>query len=223
MRTFLELLREYGPFIARGAWVTIQLTLAGLVISLGIGLVTSLALVARFRPLRWVARAYVEIIRGTPALVQLFLIYFGLASMGIVLPPFVAASLAFGILGGAFVAEIFRAGINALDPGQREAALALGMDYRTMMQKVILPQAIRVVLPPITNTGITLLKDTSLVITIGVADITYRAYNVATQTFRAMPIYIITALIYLAMAYPASVGVRRLEAYLDREGKAAGR
>jgi polar amino acid transport system permease protein len=223
METFLELAREYGPYIARGAWVTLQLTVYGLAISLVIGLVVSLALVSRFRPLRWPARTYVEVIRGTPAILVLFLIYFGLASVGVVLAPFVAASLAFGILGGAFVAEIFRAGIESLDRGQLEAALVLGMDYRTTMRVVILPQAVRVVLPPITNTAITLLKDTSLVLTIGVADITYRAYNVATQTFRAMPIYIISACIYLAMAYPASIGVRRLEAYLDREGKAAAR
>lgn len=222
MAEFLRIVHDYGPYIARGAWVTLQLTVIGMALAIIIGLVMALLLVSRIRPLTMVARAYVEIVRGTPALVQLFLIYFGLAGAGIVLRPFVAAILAFGIMGGAFVAEILRAGINAIDPGQSEAAWALGMDQRTTMRQVILPQAIRVVLPPITNQGIALLKDTSLVVTIGVADITYRSYNIAVQTFRAMPIYIFSALIYLAMAYPASLAVRRLERYLDREGKAAG-
>jgi His/Glu/Gln/Arg/opine family amino acid ABC transporter permease subunit len=221
MHEFLSLLSRYGPYIARGAWVTIQLTVLGMTVSLIIGLFTSLLLVSRVRPLIILARIYVEIVRGTPAIVQLFIIYFGLAGLGLVLKPFLAATIAFGVLGGAFIAEILRAGINAIDAGQTEAAWALGMDYRTTMRRVILPQAVRVVLPPITNNAIYLLKDTSLVVTIGVADITYRAYNIASTTFKAMPIYLISAMVYLSMSYPLSVGVRRLERYLDRAGKAA--
>jgi ectoine/hydroxyectoine ABC transporter permease protein EhuC len=223
MSEFLDIAKEYGPYIVKGAWVTLQLTVMGMALALVIGLIVALLLVSGIRFLAFFARAYVEIVRGTPAIVQLFLIYFGLTGIGIILRPFVAAVLAFGILGGAFIAEILRAGIKAIDPGQTEAAWALGMDQRTTMRHIILPQAVKVVLPPITNQGISLLKDTSLVVTIGVADITYRSYNIAVQTFRAMPIYILSALIYLAMAYPASLAVRRLERRLDREGKAAGK
>lgn len=212
----IELVREYGPYIARGASTTIQLTLAAMAVAIPIGLAGALMLLSGRRWLVWPARIYVEIIRGTPSLVVLFLIYFGLAGNGIVLAPFAGATAALGVLGGAFCAEIFRAGIEGVDEGQREAAHALGMSYRTTMRWVVLPQAIRLSLPPVTNTVIQMLKDTSLVVTIGVADITYRAYNVATATYKAMPVYIIAAVIYLLMAYPASLGVRKLEARMDR-------
>ncbi len=217
----IDLVRDYGPYIARGALITIQLTLAAMAVAIPIGLAGALMLLSGRRWLVWPARVYVEIIRGTPSLVVLFLIYFGLAGNGLVLSPFAGATAALGILGGAFCAEIFRAGIEGVAHGQREAAHALGMSYRTTMRRVVLPQAMRISLPPITNTVIQMLKDTSLVVTIGVADITYRAYNVATSTYRAMPVYIIAAVIYLLMAYPASLGVRRLEARLDRGRKAA--
>lgn len=215
----LELIVNYGPYIAKGAFVTIQLTVAAMLIALPIGLTGALMLLSGRRWLVVPARIYVEVIRGTPSIVVLFLIYFGLAGNGLVLSPFLGASIALGVLGGAFCAEIFRSGIEGVPHGQREAAHALGMNYRTSMRRVILPQAMRIALPPITNTFIQMLKDTSLVVTIGIADITYRAYNVATSTYQAMPVYMIAAVIYLAMAYPASLGVRKLEARLDR-GKA---
>ncbi|MCO6502568.1 MAG: amino acid ABC transporter permease [Acidimicrobiales bacterium] len=212
----LDLVREYGPYIARGAVVTIQLALASMAVALPIGLIGALMLLSGRRWLAAPARLYVEVIRGTPSIVVLFLIYFGLAGNGFVLSPFAGATTALGVLGGAFCAEIFRGAIEGVPVGQREAAHALGMDYRVMMRRVVLPQAMRLSLPPLTNTFVQLLKDTSLVVTIGVADITYRAYNVATSTYRAMPVYMIAAVIYLAMAWPASIGVRRLEARLDR-------
>jgi His/Glu/Gln/Arg/opine family amino acid ABC transporter permease subunit len=212
----LDLVREYGPYIARGAVVTIQLALASMAVALPIGLIGALMLLSGRRWLAAPARLYVEVIRGTPSIVVLFLIYFGLAGNGLVLSPFAGATAALGVLGGAFCAEIFRGSIEGVPVGQREAAHALGMNYRVMMRRVVLPQAMRLSLPPLTNTFVQLLKDTSLVVTIGVADITYRAYNVATSTYRAMPVYMIAAVIYLAMAWPASIGVRRLEARLDR-------
>jgi polar amino acid transport system permease protein len=218
---FWSLLAQYGPQIAAGALATVELTAAGMALSLLMGLILALMLISRARPMVFVARLYVEVLRGTPALVTLFLIYFGLAGVGLVLPPFLSAAIAFGVIGGAFMAEIFRAGIDAIDPGQVEAAKSMGMDYWTSMRRVVLPQAVRVVLPPITNSGITMLKDTSLVVTIGVPEITFRAYNIASNTYQAMPIYIIAGLTYLAMCYPLSLGVRRLESYLDKDSKAA--
>jgi His/Glu/Gln/Arg/opine family amino acid ABC transporter permease subunit len=218
---FFDMLVDYWPELLSGAWTTVKLTLVGFALSIVIGLVFVLLLLSRNRLVVLVARLYIELVRGIPALVTLFLIYFGLASAGLVLSPFLAASLAFGFIGGAFMAEIYRAGIEAIDAGQWEAAKAVGMNYRTTMRRVILPQAIRVVLPPTTNTGITLLKDTSLVVTIGVPDITFEAYNIATDTYRAMPIYVIAGLTYLAMSYPLSLGVRRLERHLNREAKTA--
>lgn len=214
----LELLKEYGPYIAKGALVTLELTAAGMGLALPLGLAGALMLLSRRRPLIVVARTYVELVRGTPAIVILFLFYFGLASAGVVLSPFVGAWLALGVMGGAFLTEIIRAGIEGVPRGQMEAAEALGMDYRVAMRRIILPQATRLVLPPVTNSAILMLKDTSLVLTIGVADITYRAYNVASSTFRAMPIYLIAALIYLAMSIPLAFAVRYLERRLARSG-----
>jgi polar amino acid transport system permease protein len=214
-----DLVEEYGPYIAKGALVTLELTAAAMAVAIPLGLVCALMLLSGRRLLALPARIYVEIIRGTPAIVVLFLIYFGLPNIGIILSPFMGATVALGVLGGAFCAELFRAGIQGVPRGQVEAAHALGMGYRTTMRRVVLPQAARLVLPPLTNTSIQMLKDTSLVVTIGVADITFRAYNVATATFQAMPIYLIAAVIYLAMAYPLSLAVRMLERRMDR-GKA---
>lgn len=223
MGNFWDLLVQYGPEIAAGALTTVELTAVGVAISILLGQIFALMVISGIRPLAVVARVYIEVVRGTPALVTLFLIYFGLAGIGVVLAPFLSAAIAFGVIGGAFMAEIFRAGIEAIDPGQVEAAKSMGMAYWTSMRRVILPQAVRVVLPPITNSGITMLKDTSLVVTIGVPEITFRAYNIASNTYQAMPIYIIAGLTYLAMSYPMSLGVRRLERHLNTDVRAAAR
>lgn len=217
---FLETVQTHGPYVARGLWVTLELTVVGMVLGLIFGLILALMLIAKNRITRFAARAYVEIIRGTPPLVQLFFAYFGLATLGVVLPGVMAAALTFGAITAAYVAEILRAGINGVDFGQTEAAQGLGMDYRTRMRYVIIPQAGRLVLPPLTNEAITLLKSTSLVVTIGIPDVTFRAYDVASKTFNSLPILLFAGILYFGVAYPVSLAVRRMESRLsyDRQG-----
>ena len=157
------------------------------------------------------ATGYVEVLRGTPALLQIFVIYFGLASYGIRLEPLPAAAITLSILGGAYVTEIIRAGIEAVDRGQVEAAESLGMSKAAIMRRIVLPQAAVMMLPPFTNYLISLIKDTSLALTISVPEIMYRSYDVASQTFRSMDIYAIAGVIYLAMCFPLSRLARRLE------------
>lgn len=220
MNTLIEIAREFGPYLLGGVRIALELTLVGMTLGLILGLFLALAQLSQFRLLTISARVFIEVVRGTPALVQLFLMYFGLASVGLVLSPFVAASATFAILGGAFMAEIFRSGIQAVDPGQTDAAKTIGMSYWTTMRFIIVPQATRIVLPPIANEAIQMLKGTSIVLVIGVSDITFRAYDVSSTTYRSMPVLILAALIYLMLAYPMSVGVRRLEARLGSRSQA---
>lgn len=211
MTDLFDLAARYFPYILRGAIVTIELTLVALAGSIAIGLLVALA---RMRPSRWTrapALVYIEIIRATPALLQLFLIYFGLTSFGIRLAPFTAAAVTLSVIGGAYAAEVFRAGIEAVDKGQYEAARSLGMPASLAMRRIILPQAAILVLPPFTNFVIALVKDTSLALTIAVPEIMYRSYDAASQSFRSLEIYAMAGVIYIAICLPLSQFAQNLE------------
>lgn len=213
MSDLIEIATKYFGNIAQGAVVTLQLTAGALILSTALGLVIAgLRLSGRWW-LRAPAVVYIEVIRNTPALLQLFLIYFGLAELGLRLDAFPAAILTLGILGGAFLAEIFRGGILSVDRGQAEAALSLGMRYDQMMRRIVLPQAFRVVIPPSTNYLISLLKETSLVLTIAVPEIMYRANNVASATYQSLAVFAIAGAIYFALCFPLS----RLAIALERK------
>jgi polar amino acid transport system permease protein/cystine transport system permease protein len=168
------------------------------------------------RMLRGLASAYIEILRGTPALAQLFVIYFGLPDIGIHPEPVTAAIIGLGINGSAYLAEIYRAGIEAIHKGQIEAALSLGMTPTRAMQYIILPQALRMMLPPITNFSIILLKDTALVSVVAAPEIMFFARNLVTETFLSMHVYLLAALIYLCMTIPMA----RVVAVLERNRQA---
>lgn len=211
MLDFLDFALKYLPYVARGAVVTIELTAASLVLGAALGLLGALAKQSGRQPFVFIANVYVEVIRGTPALLQIFVMYFGLASYGLRLEPLVAAALTLGIIGGAYITEIIRAGIEAVDRGQVEAATSLGMAPGTIMRRIVLPQAVVLMVPPFTNFLIALIKDTSLALTISVPEIMYRSYDVASQTYRSMEIYAVAGAIYLAMCYPLSRLARRLE------------
>jgi His/Glu/Gln/Arg/opine family amino acid ABC transporter permease subunit len=211
MSEFLSLAQRYFPYILRGTIVTIELTGLSLVISVILGLVAAIGKLSGRRIAAAIAGIYIELIRGTPALLQLFVIYFGLASYGVNLNSFTAAVLTLGFIGGAYLAEVFRAGIESVDRGQVEAAVSLGMRPQPVMRRIILPQALVLILPPFTNFVIALLKDTSLALTIAVPEIMYRSYDVASQTFRSMEVYAMAGAIYLAMCLPLSRVVRALE------------
>lgn len=211
MNDYLELLQTYFPYIAKGAIITIELTVVSLIGSVILGLTTTFAKMTGLRLVGFIADAYVELIRATPALLQLFIIYFGLTSFGLKLNPFTAAALTLSLVGGAYASEIFRAGIEAVDRGQFEAARSLGMPTALAMRRIILPQAGVIILPPFTNFIISMLKDTSLALTISVPEIMYRSYDASSQSFRSMAIYSMAAIIYLAICLPLSRFAKSLE------------
>lgn len=211
MSDYLQLVQTYFPYVAKGASITIQLTIVALLGSVALGLLTTFAKLANLRLLRIVASIYIELIRATPALLQLFIIYFGLTSFGLRLDPFTAASITLSLVGGAYAAEIFRAGIEAVDTGQFEAARSLGMSTPLAMRRIILPQAAVIVLPPFTNFVISMIKDTSLALTISVPEIMYRSYDASSQSYRSMAIYSMAAVLYLAICLPLSGFVKALE------------
>ncbi|MBB6011839.1 amino acid ABC transporter permease [Aquamicrobium sp. NLF2-7] len=211
MSDYLQLVQTYFPYVAKGASITIQLTIVALLGSVALGLLTTFAKLANLRLLRIVASIYIELIRATPALLQLFIIYFGLTSFGLRLDPFTAASITLSLVGGAYAAEIFRAGIEAVDTGQFEAARSLGMSTPLAMRRIILPQAAVIVLPPFTNFVISMIKDTSLALTISVPEIMYRSYDASSQSYRSMAIYSMAAVLYLAICLPLSGFAKALE------------
>jgi polar amino acid transport system substrate-binding protein len=162
-------------------------------------------------PVRWVAKAYVEVFRGTPLLIQLYMIYYGLPQIGINLNPFLAGVLGLGLNYAASEAENYRAGILAIPHGQMEAAQALGMSRWQALQHIILPQALRLVIPPVTNDFIAMFKDSSIVSVITMVELTKVYGMYATSTKDYIGLGVMTAAIYFALSYPASILAGRLE------------
>ena len=203
------------PDLLEGIQVTIFLTFASMALALVVGLLLALAqFPRRTRFIRWPARAFVEVIRGTPLLLQLFYIFYVFPFFGLRLDGMLAAMLGLGINTGAYLSEVFRAGIDAVDKGQWEAADALGMPATLTLRRVILPQAFRIVIPPVGNYFISLFKDTALVSTISVSELLFTGQLLAAQTFRYIEIYTIIFVMYFAISYPASLGVRWIERHM---------
>lgn len=206
MTTLLENWVEYWhsisgflPGFLEACVAVLELTVGTVLLSWICGLIAALMKSSPFRMLRIPSSFYIWFIRGTPTLIQVYIVYFGLPQLGIKFSPFAAGVLALGINSGAYVAEIVRAGLSAIPRGQMESARALGMGYGLAMRKIIMPQVVRVVLPPITNEAITMLKNTSLLSTITVMELTLKAQIVIARTFRPFDFYIIVALLYLIM------------------------
>ena len=213
-----ENLPAWGPQMLAAAGETLKLTGASFVLAMLIGAVVALARTSNAWPLRWAAILYIEVGRGTPALVILFLIYFGLPAVApsLQFDSFTAAAIGLGLQGGAILGEVFRAGIEAIDRGQREASLALGLTPAYSMIDVIAPQALRIVLPPIGNYAIGLLKDTAIASIIAAPELMLRAKDLASSSFMPMHLYVLAALFYFAMSYPLSLLVGRLEMALSK-------
>lgn len=209
--TFLNHAREFLPILLQGAVVTVQVTVLSFLLSSVIGLGLALMKLSPVSVLSNGAAAAINVIRGLPIIVQLFYIYFVLPDAGIHLTAFQAGVIGLGIAYSAYQAENFRAGIEAVDPGQREAAQAMGMRGPLIMRRVILPQAFRIALPPYGNTLVMMLKDSSLVSTITVAEMTRAGQLIASSTFQNMTVYTLVALLYLLMSLPLVYGLRRLE------------
>ena len=201
------------PLLLIGAGVTIQITVLSTAIGFVIGLIVGVARISNLRVLRMLAEVYVEFFRGTPLLVQIFLFYFALPVItGQRIDPFIAAISACGINSGAYVAEIFRAGIQPVDDGQMEAGRSLGMTWLQTMRYIIVPQAFKRVIPPLGNEFIAMLKDSSLVSVIGFEELTRRGQLIIAKTYGSFEIWMSVAVIYLVM----TLTISRFVAYLER-------
>jgi His/Glu/Gln/Arg/opine family amino acid ABC transporter permease subunit len=213
---------ESLPELVQAAGGTLRMTALAFVLAAMLGLLIALLRLAGGVVGR-IAFLYIELVRGMPALTLLFLIYFGLAPVGIVLNTFVAAVVALGLNGAAYLAEVYRSGIQAVDPGQREAAQMLGLRRPQVLREVILPQAVPIVLPPMGNYLVSLLKDTSIASLISAPELMLRSRDLAGTYYLPMDYYLLAGAMYLIMAWPLMQGVRRLERRFGRGRLQGGR
>lgn len=208
-----ELIQCALPILLMGAGVTIEITAFSVAIGFFIGLFVGIARISQFKILQIMAAVYADCIRGTPLLVQIFLIYFALPmAIGQRVEPFIAAVAACGINSGAYVSEIFRAGIQAIDVGQMEAGRSLGLTWWQTMRFIILPQAFKNILPPLGNEFIAMLKDSSLVSVIGFEELTRRGQLIIAQTYGSFEIWMTVAVLYLIM----TMAISRIVAFLEK-------
>ena len=208
-----ELIQRALPILLMGAGVTIEITPFSVAIGFFIGLFVGIARISQFKILRIMAAVYADCIRGTPLLVQIFLIYYALPmALGQRVEPFIAAVAACGINSGAYVSEIFRAGIQAIDVGQMEAGRSLGLTWWQTMRFIILPQAFKNILPPLGNEFIAMLKDSSLVSVIGFEELTRRGQLIIAQTYGSFEIWMTVAVLYLIM----TMAISRIVAFLEK-------
>ena len=213
----IELVREaLGPLLAGTLKGTIPLTAISFVGGLVVALIVALMRLSPIAPLSALARIYVSIIRGTPLLLQLFIIFYGLPSMGVTVDPFPSACVAFTLNVGGYASEVLRAAILSVPKGQSEAAATVGMNYATTMRRIILPQASRVAVPPMSNTLISLVKDTSLASTIQVTELLRKAQEVAAPTYEFFTLYSVAAVYYWVICLALAFSQSRLEDRLDR-------
>jgi L-cystine transport system permease protein len=208
----LDLVIQSAPFLLQGAFYTVVLSIGGMGVGLALGMTLALMRLSPSRVACGVARVYVSFIRGTPLLVQLFVIYYGLAQFGLRLDPIPAALIGFSLNVGGYTAEILRAAIASIDRGQTEAAASIGMSARQTMTRVILPQAARIALPPLGNTFISLVKDTSLAATIQVPELFRQAQLITARTYEIFTMYLAAAAIYWLL----STGLAWLQQRLER-------
>ena len=195
----------YIPFMLEGIWVTLKFVAVALIVGFILGTLLALCKIGSIKPLNWFATAYTSIFRGTPLILQLMIFYFAIPQLtGYDISPFLSAVLAFGLNSAAYISEIIRAGIQAVDKGQTEAAMALGVPYRQMMKDIILPQALKNILPALMNEVITLTKESALVSTISVLDLMRRAQVVGSDIYRNFEPLLFVGLIYWVMVFGLS-------------------
>lgn len=207
----MDLIVDNLPFLLKGAYYTLLITLVSMFFGLIIGLLVAIARLKGNRLLRYIAQGYVSIIRGTPTLVQIFIIYFGLVDYGIQLSPLPAACIALSINIGAYISETFRGAILSVPKGQQEAALATGMTEGQTMFRIIIPQAVRYAIPPLGNTCVGMLKETSLVSTIAVTELMRSSQLLIAQYYTYMPFYLTIALMYWIMSTGFTVILHKIE------------
>ena len=207
-----------GPLLG-GLLITVELTLVVITLSLVCALVVALAGMSRLAPLRWLVWAYVEVMRGTPLLLQLIYVYYVLPEIGIRLDAFTAGVLALTLNYSAYISEVYRSGIQAIAKGQHDAAAALGMTHALAMRRIILPQAIRIVVPALGNYFIGLFKDTALCSAVSIQELVFTAQVQAALNFQYFTLYTVVAAMYFLVSFPAA----RLVNYLERVTKSGYR
>lgn len=194
---------------------TVKVSIFGLLGALGVGIIGGLCRISKNQIIYGIASFYVNAIRSTPLLVQLFFVFFGLPTIGVKLSPFTTAVLALTLNSGAYISEIVRSGIQAVPKGQAEASLSLGMNYFTMMRYIILPQAFTIVTPPLVGQLVVLVKDSCLLSIIGITELTRAAEIVASQSFAPLEGYVTTAFLYLIICY----SLMRFSRWLEKQFK----
>ena len=210
----LSLKPDYAMFLPgllEGAWLTVRLTLLGCLLAVSLAIVAAVAKLYGSLPVRWLAVAYIEVFRGTSALVQLFWLFFVLPQFGLSLEPFTVGVLGLGLNVGAYGAEVVRGAIQAVPRGQWEATVALNMTRMQALKRIVLPQAFAAMIPPWGNLFIELLKSTALVSLITLSDLAFKAQQMNQSTFKTIPIFTLVLLIYLAMSLCLTIGMRGLE------------
>jgi cystine transport system permease protein len=217
MERILGILSDsFFPILKAGLVYTIPLTLITFILGLSLAFITALARLSDFQPLESIARFYVWLFRGTPLLVQLFILFYGLPSLGVTLDPFPAAVIGFTLNKGAYSSEIIRAAILSIPKSQREAAYSIGMTGWQAMRRIVLPQAVRVSIPPLGNSFISLVKDTSLAATITVTEMFQKGQQIAAVTYEPLWLYIEVGVVYLLFSTVLSYFQSRLEVRYER-------
>lgn len=212
LTNFMRDVELYGPGFLMASWTVFWLTVLTIVVSWIFGLLAALGQTSRWRAVRRIVAFYIWFIRGTPTIIQIFIVYFGFPQIGIRLSPFTAGVFALGINSGAYVAEIIRSGLLAIPRGQTESSLAIGFSHSATMRTIVLPQVFRIVLPSLTNEAISTLKNTSLLSMITVVELTLYAQTLIAMTFRPFDFYIAVAVIYLLL----TTMLTELAAFLER-------
>ena len=211
----MEQIMGTALLMMEGAQITLEIFCVTLLLSLPLGLLVALCRISKLGPLRHLMEFYIWLMRGTPLMLQLLFVYFALPMVGIRLPDIAAALLAFTLNYAAYFAEIFRAGIQSIGRGQYEAAKSLGMTYTQTMRRIIVPQMIRHVLPPVSNETINLVKDTSLIYILAMNDLLRVARTIVQREFDMTPFFV-AAVFYLAMTFVLTWGFKKLEAYYGK-------
>ena len=210
----------YGPRILAGFWLTIKIVVLAIALGLPLGVLLALARRSRLRVLRWIATAFIELFRNTPFIIQVFLLYYVLPFYGLRLPAEQVGVLALAAFGSSYFAEVIRGGIDAVPAGQLESARAIGMTDLEAMRHVVLPQSLGIILPPLTNQMLSLIKESAILSTITMQEMTMTAIRVQGETFRPFEAFIMIALLYWMLNEAVATAMRALERRLARRGRA---
>ncbi|MFX0545745.1 amino acid ABC transporter permease [Roseovarius sp. S1116L3] len=211
----IDLILRVYPFFLEAAWVTVQLSVLTCLLGLACGAVGAAARLSRLAPIRWIAATYVSLFRGTPALIQIFILYFGGPQIGINLDSFAAGTIALGVNIGAYMTETIRGAIISVDRGQTEASRTLGMSRAQTMRKVVLPQAARMMIRPLGVNINALIKGTALVAPISVIELTYTAQRFIGSTYKPFEMFLLAGILYMAIIYVVGHGIK----WLDRRAQ----